>query len=284
MRTKWQRREAGAGLLFLLPSLAGFLVFSLVPFVIMIGKSFTQGVGRIRFVGLANYTDLLSNDVFLLAAKNTLRFEAVCVPLICILSFFIALGLQKIPKFWLRAAIILPLVIPAASVSMIFHILVADGGTAQKFLALFGMEEASILHSPAAFYALVVFYLWKNIGYTVILFLAGLNAIPREYSQAASIDGANGAQILRYITIPRIAPTAFLVFIIAIIRTFSSFREAYLLAGNYPHTSIYMLQHFMQNNFAALNYQRLSVAALLVFAVIFLLVWVIYRLRNRMED
>ena len=157
MRTKWQRREAGAGLLFLLPSLAGFLVFSLVPFVIMIGKSFTQGVGRIRFVGLANYTDLLSNDVFLLAAKNTLRFEAVCVPLICILSFFIALGLQKIPKFWLRAAIILPLVIPAASVSMIFNILVADGGGAQKFLALFGMEEASILHSPAAFYALVVF-------------------------------------------------------------------------------------------------------------------------------
>ncbi|MBQ1505098.1 MAG: sugar ABC transporter permease, partial [Oscillospiraceae bacterium] len=191
---------------------------------------------------------------------------------------------QKIPKFWLRAAIILPLVIPAASVSMIFNILVADGGGAQKFLMLLGMEEASILHSPAAFYALVVFYLWKNIGYTVILFLAGLNAIPKEYAQAASIDGANGAQILRYITIPRIAPTAFLVFIIAIIRTFSSFREAYLLAGNYPHTSIYMLQHFMQNNFAALNYQRLSVAALLVFAVIFLLVWVIYRLRNRMED
>lgn len=149
MRTKWQRREAGTGLLFLLPSLAGFLLFSLVPFVIMIGKSFTQGVGRIRFVGLANYADLLHNDVFLLAAKNTLRFEAVCVPLICILSFFIALGLQKIPKFWLRAAIILPLVIPAASVSMIFNILVADGGGAQKFLALFGMEEASILHSPA---------------------------------------------------------------------------------------------------------------------------------------
>jgi len=250
----------------------------------MIGQSFTQGVGKVRFVGIQNYIDLLQNDVFLLAAKNTLRFEAICVPLICVLSFLLALGLFKMPYFALRAAIILPLVVPVASVSMVFNILLADGGMVQRLLSLMGVQELNILKSPAAFYALVVFYLWKNLGYTVILFLAGLNAIPKEYPQAASLDGANSIQILRYITLPCILPTAFMVFIIAIIRSFSSFREAYLLAGNYPHTSIYMLQHFMQNNFASLNYQRLSVAALLVFFVIFLLVWVLFALRNRMEE
>ncbi len=267
-----------------MPSLIGFMIFFLFPFIIMISQSFTQGVNKISFVGFQNYIELLHNEVFLLAAKNTLRFEAVCVPLICVLSFFIALGLKKIPKFYLRAAIIIPLVVPVASVSMVFSILVANGGSVQKFLSFFGMSEINILKSSAAFYVLVVFYLWKNIGYTVILYLAGLNAIPKEYYQAASIDGANGFQSLRYITIPRILPTAFLVFIIAIIRSFSSFREAYLLAGNYPHNSIYMLQHFMQNNFASLNYQRLSVAALLVFMVIFVLVWGMFYLRNRLGE
>ena len=114
-----------------------------------------------------------------------------------------------------------------------------------------------------------------------MLFLAGLNSIPKDFYEAASLDGATGWNSFRYITAPILIPNFFFIFVISIINSFKSFREAFLLGGTMPHKSIYMLQHFMNNNFSNLNYQRLSVAALIVFIVIFGCVFLLFRLKGK---
>ena len=277
------RAEALTGVGFLLPSLIGFLLFYAAPFVLVIVFSLTRGVYLTQFVGFENYANIFKNPAFLLAVTNTLRFELVSVPLICILSFFLALGLHRAGNRHLRTAFIIPLILPVVSISIVFQIAFADNGPFSRYLDIFGVHIGSFLHSSSAFFVLLALFFWKNIGYTVILFMGGLSVIPQTYYQAARVDGANTWAQIRYITLPQIAPTAFFVLIIAIIRSFSSFREAYMLAGDYPDQSIYMLQHFLNNNFQNLNYQRLSVAAILVFLVIFVCVWLLYRLQNSLE-
>ena len=118
----------------------------------------------------------------------------------------------------------------------------------------------------------------------MVLFLAGLSRIPRDYSEAARIDGAGSFQTFWHITMPLLAPTFFFVFIISIMNSFKVFREAYALGGEYPHESIYMLQHFMNNNLLNLNYQRVSTASLYVFIVILLLVLLLYLRRQKKGD
>ena len=284
MKNRLRIREALAGVAFLMPSLLGFCLFFGAPFVLLIGYSFTRGVGGMEFVGLRNYADIFESYSFKLAAWNTFKFLFVSVSLICVASFFIALGLRKTKLRLLRPALIIPLVVPVAAVSIVFQIDFSDGGPLAGLFEIFGLPAQNVMRSGGAFWVLVFFFLWKNIGYTVILFLAGLNGIPKLYYEDAEICGAGAWHRTRYITIPFLAPMAFFVFIIAIIRSFSTFREAYALAGDYPHESIYMLQHFMNNNFQNLNYIRLSVGAILIFLVIFLLVLIMFAARRKVGD
>ena len=123
-----------------------------------------------------------------------------------------------------------------------------------------------------AFVVLLILYLWKNTGYNVVLFLAALNSIPKEYYEAADIDGAGGFTKVTRLTLPLIAPHTRFILVISIVNLFKSFREAYILFGDHPDRSIYMIQHFINNNFINLNYIRLSVGAVLVFLVIFIMV------------
>lgn len=115
----------------------------------------------------------------------------------------------------------------------------------------------------------------------MILLLAGLNMIPGELYQSAAIEGAGGMQKFVRITLPLMWPSSFFAFVISVTNSFKSYREVFLLGGNHPHDSIYLLQHFLNNNFENLNYQRLSVAATLLFALIFALVGVLYWLQDR---
>ncbi|RYD02142.1 hypothetical protein N752_27205 [Desulforamulus aquiferis] len=115
-----------------------------------------------------------------------------------------------------------------------------------------------------AMIVVLVVYLWKNIGYSMILFLTGLQNIPAEYYEAARIDGASRWQEFFRITLVYLTPTAFFIFVISIINSFKVFRETYLISGEYPHSSIYMLQHYMNNMFMALDYQKLTSAAFIM--------------------
>lgn len=150
--------------------------------------------------------------------------------------------------------------------------------------ALLPESVSSWLQSDYAFVVLLLLYVWKNCGYNIILISTGLSSIPQEYYENADAEGANGWQKFRRITLPLMFPNFFFVTVISIVNAFKVFREAYLLAGDTPHSSIYMLQHFMNNNFFNLNYQRLSVAALTVFLVIFALLAVFFIVLRRRGD
>jgi len=117
---------------------------------------------------------------------------------------------------------------------------------------------------------MILIFLWKNCGYNMVLFLAGLGNIPKDYYEAAWMDNASSFRAFLHITIPCLLPTGILAFIMSIINSFKIFREIYLITGNYPQEGIYTLQHFMNNMFASLNYPRLtSATALLVCVVVF---------------
>lgn len=278
-----QNGEALAGILFALPSLSGFALFFIVPFTMSLFYCFTEGIGRTRFVGLKNFESLLRSESFLLAAKNTLIFNAIGVPLIMLLSLGFALLLNTGIKglSFYRSCFILPLVVPVASVILVWQILFHEHGALSQLLQHFGLPAVDWINSKWSLAVLVLLYIWKNCGYNVVLFLAGLNSIPREYYESARIDGAGLWTCFTQITLPFITPTGFFVLVLSIINSLKVFRESYQLAGNYPDMHIYMLQNFMNNNFANLNYQRLSAAAFLIFVVIGLMVLALFRFESR---
>lgn len=283
MKLKTKYSMTGMG--FTLPFLAGFSLLYLIPFLWSIQRTFTAGAGGTRFVGLWNYVDLLRSAAFRLAAGNTLRFIGVGVPLLMVLSFALALALHR--KFrgasFFRSVFLLPLVIPVAAVVTVVQAFFGDGGLTNQLLEAIGLPVKSWIDSDLAFPLLIGLYIWKNCGYNMVLFLAALSAIPTDLADAAACEGASEIYILRHITLPLMVPDFYFVFVISVINAFKSFREAWLLGGSMPHESIYMLQHFMNNNFTNLNYSRLCTAALLIFSVVFLLVLLLLRVKQKHE-
>jgi len=283
---KIKHKETLAGVLFASPFLIGFIVFFVAPFLVSVFYTFTFGTGGGTFVGLANYKDVIQSSAFRLASYNTFRFIAIGIPLIMIISTIFSLMLQK--KFsgatFFRSMFLYPLVVPIASTIMVFQIIFSDSGILNTVYQSLGIPIESWLNSDKAFTVLIILYIWKNCGYNIVLLLAGLNSIPPEFYEVAELEGATKFQSFRKVTMPIMMPSFFFVFVISIINSFKSFREAFLLSGTMPHKSIYMLQHFMNNNFTNLNYQRLSVAALLVFLVIFSFVFILFKLRKKAGD
>ncbi len=281
LRTK----EALMGMALVLPFLAGFFLFYIIPFAISVRYSFTAGVGGLEFVGARNYAEVFASHAFRLAAANTFRFIGLGIPLVMGLSLGLSLLVfQSAGETDLFQSIFLyPMVIPIGSTVMFFQVMLSEHGALNRFAALLHLPAQQWLDSGKAFYVLLFLYVWKNCGYNMVLFLTGLNAIPRECKEAASLEGAGAWQYFWHIQRPLLAPSFLFVFVMSVINSFKCYREAYLLSGKYPHDSIYMLQHFMNNNFESLNYQRLSVAAILVFLVIFLLVILLFAWRARAE-
>ncbi|MDR2572247.1 MAG: sugar ABC transporter permease [Oscillospiraceae bacterium] len=281
-----RHRESLIGLLYASLPLIGFSAFFTVPFGISIVRTFYSGAGGQRFVGFENYISIFQSEAFQLAFVNTMRFIGVGVPLILVFSFIISVALQgKIRgKNTFRSLLVLPLIVPVASVILVFSILFERSGIVNNLLISLGLLPIDFLNSDHAFTVLIILYLWKNSGYNIILLMAGLSQIPGDYYDAAKVDGAGKLRITLFITLPMMVPALFFTTVISIINSFKSFREAFALGGSYPHQSIYMLQHFMNNNFYNLNYARLSVASLITFIIIIALVSVMYILRQKAGD
>jgi len=262
-------REAIYGLLFVLPSLAGCMVFVVIPFADALRRSFTQGMGG-EFAGLANYALIFGNASFQQASLNTLRFIALCVPLLVACSLGLALLLSKPVRgrAAIRAAFLLPMAIPVASVALLWQVLFHVNGLVNNLLAAFSIARVDWMRTDLALLCLVISYLWKNIGYTMVLFLAGLSGISPTYYEAASVDGAGRLRQFTAITWPCLRPTLFTVTVLSLLNTFKAYREAWLIAGNYPQGSIYLLQHTLNNWFTALKIEQLCAAAAVIAVVI----------------
>lgn len=263
--------------LFLLPSITGVLIFIFIPFLDSIRRSFCS-MGSGKFVGLKNYNVILENEAFLLAMKNTLKFTFCCIPLLIIISFFVAYGLSKLKHIRLIKSIMLfPLAVPTAVLVLVWKILFDDYGYINQILLNSGHQSVGFLNSSVVFWVLVGSYLWKNMGYTVILWMTGMMGISSSVIEAAKVDGANEWKILIKIIIPNLSPTLYTITIISFLNSFKVFREAYLVAGAYPDEHIYLLQHVFNNWFVNMDLDKMAAAAVLVFTVIFVAIILLQR-------
>lgn len=280
-----RRGEARTAWLFLAPSLAGVTALVLVPFGDAIRRSFFEAMSG-RFVGFENYRAVLTNDAFELASGNTLRFIAVCIPLLLALSLLLALflrGANRSGRFF-KTTFLLPMAVPVASIVLLWTVLFDKDGLMSRMVEAFGGTRVDWMNTDTAFSVLVGSYVWKNAGYDMVLFLAGLSGISPSLYEAARIDGAGRWTILRYITLPALMPTFFTVAVLSLLNSFKIFREAYLVAGNYPHRSIYLLQHLFNNWFLSLDIQKLCAAAVLVAVCILGLIMLLQKLWGNEES
>lgn len=280
------RREAPAAFLFLAPSLAGFLLFFIVPFGAVFYYSLIDHPASGNFVGFDNYRMLWQSGSFRKAFINSIVFTGVSVPLLFVVSLWLALLLQKKFPFYqtFRTTFLLPLVVPTASVILVWQSLFHWNGSLNAMLSGWGLTPVDWMNSRWSFVVIVVVFLWKNAGYNLVVFLAGLANIPTEQYEAASLDGAGRWQCFRHITWPGLMPSSFFVTVMSMVQSFKVFRESYMVAGAYPHDSIYTLQHFMNNMFQSLDYPKLTAAAILLLLVIGLAVYVLFWVERQSRE
>lgn len=271
------------GLLFVLPSLAGVILFYIYPFISSLKYCFTTGVANKEFVGFRNFISLFHNDAYRLAAKNTFFIIGSAVPILCALALALALLIEKhFRKYrFLQGWLLLPLAIPSASLLLVWKDLFNQGGILDTCLKT-NYDYLNYRYTPFIIIGMIV---WKNIGYDVLLILSSLLMLPKEYEEAARMEGANDFQVAGRIKLPQLVPMLFFTVIISLLNSFKISREVYLLKGEYPHKSIYLLQHYMSNNFFHLNYEMLTTAAFMLYMIIFIIVYVGTRWQQRyVED
>lgn len=257
---KQQRR---LGVCLALPLAAGLLFCYILPLLLAFWKSLFRGMGH-KFIGLANYAELLGNGTFLLAVKNTALFWAVGITLNLLLGFLIALLCSRVCGSWLQALAFLPAMVPAACAVAMVQLLLSESSFPLSFARLLGDRMENWANSAASFWVLTALFLWKSGGYTVILLTAALSSIPGELQEAAMIDGARPLCILLRIKLPLIRASIGVSALIAFVNSFKIFREAFLLGGTHPNTALYSIQHFLQNNFSNMNYARLAAASIFI--------------------
>jgi multiple sugar transport system permease protein len=267
---------------FILPSLIGVLLFYIAPFFVIIYYSVIDNPISKKFVGFQNFIDVFNNEAFKLAAWNTFKFSFTAVPLAVVISLLIALVLnEKIPlSSRFRTAYLSPMVVPVASIVLVVQVLFDYNGVVNLFVTFFGGDKIDFLKSEHAMLVIILLFLWKNVGYNMILFLSALGTIPRDAIEVALLDTTSEWLIFWKIKIRYLTPTLVFVTILSTINSFKVFREVYLLTGSYPYESIYILQHYMNNMFNSLNYQKLSAAAIIMSIVMIAIILVMYILEN----
>lgn len=267
----WRNKDRKAFFLFLLPSFAGVLLFVLLPFLDVVRRSFSTAVTG-QFCGVRNYQTIFTNTAFLLSVKNTVRFTAVCIPLLVVIGLLIALPVSRMKDgAAIRSLYLFPLAIPTATVVVVWKMFFYKQGFLNLFLTqagrwtgLWGEVHRDYLGTEAAFWVLIFSYIWKNTGYTVVLWLAGIWGIPNEFLEAARVDGANGRQCFFRIMLPNLKGSLYTIVILSFLNSFKIYREAYLVAGAYPQQDIYLLQHLFNNWFVNLDFDKMAAAAVCV--------------------
>ena len=265
---------------FVLPGFLGISGFMLLPFLDVIRRSFTAAATG-RFVGGDNYARVFENQAFWLAVKNTARFTAVCLPLLLLLGLFCAMLLSDFAQaqFW-KSVFLLPMAMPSVTVAMIWKMVFSKGGFLNRFLG----ASIDYMGTGASFWVLVFSYVWKNLGYTVVLWLAGSCRVPKDTTEAARVDGAGWVRVWIFVRLPQLKGVFYTITVLSFLNTFKSFREAYLVAGSYPQEKMYLLSHLFNNWFAALELDKMSAAAVCLALVLLIFVLLFFALFQRGEE
>jgi multiple sugar transport system permease protein len=267
---------------FVGPALAVIGVFFFVPVLAGLALSFTDfdiyalaDLSNLRFIGLSNYLELLQTPLFWRALGNTLYFVGVGVPLSIAASLGAALLLNsKLAKFkpFFRVALFAPVVTTLVAVAIVWrYLLHTRNGLLNYTLAAVGLGPIDWLGDPHwAMPAIILFAVWKNFGYNMIIFLAGLQSIPKDHYEAARIDGASAWQQLRHVTLPALAPVILLVSVLTMAGYFQLFAEPYVMTQGGPLQSTVSVLYFMyEEGFKWWNLGFASAIAFILFVLMF---------------
>jgi multiple sugar transport system permease protein len=287
-RRRRRDRESVAAAMFLTPSVVGFMIFTAFPVVAAIALAFYDYdllLGR-KFNGLDNFRDLLHDDVFRAAFLNTVYFTLVSVPLSVALGLGAALlvnqGLRGITLF--RTIYLLPYVTVTVAVALVWRwIYLPDVGLFNTVLGWFGIHGPNWLTSRRwALPGIIIMSVWKSFGYNMVIFLAGLQAIPQHLYDAAKVDGATAWRRFLHVTLPMLSPTTLFVVVISVIGSFQVFDQALVMTNGGPGTSTTTLVLYIYKaGFQSYKMGYASAIALVLFVIVALFTAMQFALQRR---
>ncbi|MFN8522180.1 MAG: sugar ABC transporter permease [Chloroflexota bacterium] len=287
--TPLRRQETIAGYLFLLPNIIGFLVFSSVPVIFTFSISLFDWdmIRTPQYVGWDNYVKLLTDDgTFRKVLFNTAYYVLGTVPLGVSLSLLLAMAMNASIRgiTFFRAVFFIPVISSAVAVAMMWRWLFnGDFGLINVMLVSLGLKSIPWLSSTAwAMPAVIIMAVWKNLGYNMLIFLAGLQSIPAQLYEAAAIDGANGWRRFWHITLPMLAPTMFFVLVISVIGSFQVFDLAFILTKGGPGDATNTIVMYIYNQaFQFFHMGYAAATAWVLFVIIFTLTLLQTQLQRR---
>ncbi len=255
-----------------------------MPFVGGVWYSLTDGSYKNAFVWLDNYRNIWKNQMFLLGLKNTLLLSAICTPLVWALSFGVSVLLNRLKPggAFFRNSVLMPYLMPSSAMLLIWLVLFDYGGGVNRIVQALGFARVSWLEGAALRIPVILMFVWKNLGFSVVIFLAALQAIPEPLYEYARLEGAGFFKQAFHVTLPMVVPSAFLVFVLSWINAFKIFKEVYFIGGAYPDESVYTLQNYMNNMFGKLNYQNVTTAAYSFALIVFAIFGLLFLLQRRL--
>lgn len=278
-RSSLRVKENFSGYAFISPSVLLFAVFVLLPFIYSFYLSLNKWQGgrmdNITFAGFSQYQRALSSPDFWHSIAVTAYYTFVTVFLQIVFAFILALVLNRrvFGRSWLRTAYFVPVVMSTIVVAIIWNLVLDSGqsGLLNEFLSMFAIPPINWLTTPKwAMPSLIIMSVWKWVGYLMVIFLAGLQDIPNELYEAASIEGAGGWQKVRYVTIPLLEKTTWFLVITSIINSFQVFDQIYLMTGGGPLNATNVIVYYIyQWAFQNFDISYASAAAWLLFIIIF---------------
>ncbi|GIO14705.1 sugar ABC transporter permease [Cohnella xylanilytica] len=289
-KSKLYRKEAYWGYLFIAPPVIGFLVFALFPAVYSIYGSFTDwdGLGQMSFIGLDNFKEIFQDELFHKAMYNTV-FMMLAIPVGIVLALLLALGLnRRIPGTTaFRAIYYIPVISSIAAISIMWNLAYnGDFGLVNQFLDLFGIKGPNWLQNVHTVKpAIMIMMVWKGLGYTMLLYLAALQSVPKDYYEAAELDGANAFSRFRHITWPMVKPVTFFVVVTNIIGGSQLFIEINIMTstGGPEYSSASVVFYVWQKAFGNLQMGYASAMSVILGLFIFIVTLVQFKLDRSSE-
>ena len=280
--------KSRAAYLYLLPILIGLTVFTAGPILVSLGLSFTQfDINTApKFIGWQNYREFLNSALFWQVAGNTVYYALLYVPMSIAVSLGLALLVEKRVRgiAFFRTIFFLPVVTSMVAAAIIWSWLYnSDVGLLNYLLSMIGIDGPKWLQNPHwALPAIAIMSMWKNAGYNMMIFLAGLSNIPKDYYEAARLDGSNAWERFLHVTLPMLSPVTFFVLVVTTIGAFQVFEQTFVMTNGGPGVSTLTLSYYIwQTAFRFFNLGGASALGYLFFLLVLAVTALQFLVRRR---